>query len=227
MGLFSLKLHRYILMLRFWLKLTKSNEDRLVRVAYEEMLKCGLKTSWPSQIKSLLEKVGMPYLWNNGLCSSDVPTNLESQVRFILESQEIQHWQGLVLDSTTLQHYNQAKPSFGEEVYFKFNLPAMILRRWIQLRANCLPIQNRQKTFDKNKMIVGPDRRYVCPLCKDDDEDLDHFLRKCPVLLDLREIYLHGINLMLPGILQNSNPTTIFRVGVYIDKSLIRRKSFI
>ena len=44
-------------MLRFWLKLTKSNEDRLVRVAYEEMLKCGLKTSWPSQIKSLLEKV--------------------------------------------------------------------------------------------------------------------------------------------------------------------------
>ena len=152
---------------------------------------------------------------------------MASPVRFILESQEIQHWQGLVFDSTTLQHYNLAKPSFGEEVYFKFNLPAMILRRWIQLRANCRPIQNRQKTFDKNKMIVGPDRRYVCPLCKDDDEDLDHFLRKCPVLLDLREIYLHGINLMLPGILQNSNPTTIFRVGVYIDKSLIRRTSFI
>ena len=76
-------------------------------------------------------------------------------------------------------------------------------------------------------MIVGPDRRYVCPLCKDDDEDLDHFLRKCPVLLDLRKIYLHGVNLMLPGILQNSNPTTIFRVRVYIDKSLIRRTSFI
>ena len=76
-------------------------------------------------------------------------------------------------------------------------------------------------------MTVGPDRRYVCPLCKVDDEDLDHFLQKCPVLLDLREICLHGINLMLPGILQNSNPTTIFRVGVYIDKSLIRRKSFI
>ena len=103
----------------------------------------------------------------------------------------------------------------------------MILRRWIQLRANCLPIQNRQKTFDKNKMIVGPDRRHVCPLCKDDDEDLDHFLQKCPVLLDLGEIYLHGVNLMLPDILQNSNPTTIFRVGVHIDKSLIRRKSFI
>ena len=58
----------------------------------------------------------MPYLWNNGLCSSDIPTYLVSQVRFILESQEIRHWQGLVLDSTTLQHYNQAKPGFGEEV---------------------------------------------------------------------------------------------------------------
>jgi len=100
----------------------------------------------------------MPYLWNNCLCSSDIPTYLESQVLFILESQEILHCQGLVLDFTTLQHYNQAKPGFGEEVYFKFNLLALILRRWIQLKANCLPIQNKQETFDKNKMIVGPDR---------------------------------------------------------------------
>ena len=53
------------------------------------------------------------------------------------------------------------------------------------------------------------------------------FLRMFLVVKYIREIYLHGINLMLPGILQNSNPTTIFRVGVYIDKSLIRRKSFI
>ena len=62
MGLFSLKLRWYILKLRFWLKLTKSNEGRLVKAAYEEMLKCGLKTSWSSQIKSLLEKVGMPFI---------------------------------------------------------------------------------------------------------------------------------------------------------------------
>ena len=43
-------------MLRLWLKLTKSNEDTLVRAAYEQMLKSGLKISWPSQIRSLLEK---------------------------------------------------------------------------------------------------------------------------------------------------------------------------
>ena len=54
--------------------------------------------------------------------------------------------------------------------------------------------------FDKKK-IAGPDRRYVRPLCKDEDEDLDHFLWKCPVLFDLPKNYLHEINLMLPGIL--------------------------
>ena len=73
-------------------------------------------------------------------------------------------------------------------------------------------------------MTDGPDRRYIFPLCKNEDEDLDHFLQKCPVLLDLQEIYLHGIDFMLPGILQNSNLTTIFWVEVYIDKSLIRRR---
>ena len=115
-GPVSLKLRMSILMLRLWLKLTKSNKDRQVRSADNQMFKSGLKTSWPSKIKSRLEKAGMPYLWNSGLFSSDIPTDLESQVQFILESQEIQHWQGLVLDSTTIQHYNQVKPSFGEKV---------------------------------------------------------------------------------------------------------------
>ena len=166
----------------------------------------------------------MAYLWNDGLGSPDLPTNLVSQVRFILEGQDIWYWQGLVLNSATLNHYNQVKPSFGEEIYFKFNLPAMILCRWIQLRANCLPIQSRQMVFDRE--IVHPDGRYVCPLCRDEDEDLDHFLRKCPVLSDLRENYLHGIVLLLPKILQSSNPTTIFRIGAYIEKGLERSRSF-
>jgi hypothetical protein len=163
----------------------------------------------------------MPYLWNDGLGSRDLPTNLVSQVRFILEGQKIQYWQGLVLNSATLNHYNQVKPSFGEKIYFKFNLPAMILCQWIQLRANCLPIQSRQMVFDRR--IVHPDE---CPLCRDEDEDLDHFLRKCPVLSDLRENYLHGIVLLLPGTLQSSSPTTIFRIGAYIQKGLERRKKF-
>nr|CAG4635320.1 EOG090X02BU [Artemia franciscana] len=76
------------------LKLTKSNEDRLVRAAYDQMLKSGLKTSWPSQIKSLLEKAGMSYLWNNGLCSSDIPTCLESQKRAYLSEFPLQNLQG-------------------------------------------------------------------------------------------------------------------------------------
>ena len=92
-------------MLRFWLS-SLGVEDRLVY----QMLNYGLKTSWPSQIKSLLEKGGMPYLRNDVVGSRDLPTDLESQVRFILEGQENQYWQGLILNSTTLNHYNQEKP---------------------------------------------------------------------------------------------------------------------
>ena len=93
-------------MLRFRLKLIRCNEDRLVKAAYYQMLSYGSKTLWPSQVRSLLERVGMPYLWNDGLGSRDLPTDLESQVRFILEGSEIQYWQGRVLNSTTLNHYN-------------------------------------------------------------------------------------------------------------------------
>ena len=100
----------------------------------------------------------------------------------------------------------------------------MILCPWIQLRADYIPIQSQQKVFDKK--IADPEGWYVCPLCKDEDEDFDHSLRKSPVLSDLREKYLHGIVWLLLGILQSINPTTIFHIGVYTDKSLERRKSF-
>ena len=77
--------------------------------------------------------------------------------------------------------------------------------------------------FDQKK--VDHEGQYLSPLYKYEDEDLDHFLRKCPVLSDLREKYLYGIVLLLPGILQSSNPTTIVRAGDYIVKSLESRKS--
>ena len=60
----------------------------------------------------------------------------------------------LSFKSTTLQHYNQEKPSFGEEVYLNFNLPAMILCRSTQLRVNCLPIteiSNVEKQLNTNR----------------------------------------------------------------------------
>ena len=91
MGLFLLRLRASILRLRFWLKIIRSNEDNLVRAVYYQILNYGLKTSWPSQIKPLLERVGMPYLKNDGHGSTDLTTDLESQERFILESQEIQY----------------------------------------------------------------------------------------------------------------------------------------
>ena len=102
------------------------------------MLKGGLETSLPSQIKSLLGKFGMPYSWNSGLFSSHIPAESGNSVLA----------RAGFINST---HHNQAKSSFGEEVYFNFNIPAMILRLWIQLRVNCLPIQNRQKMIDKHK----------------------------------------------------------------------------
>ena len=76
--------------------------------------------------------------------------------------------------------------------------------------------------FDRG--IVHLDGRYGCPLCRNEDEDIDQFLLKYPVLSDLRENYLHRIVVLLTGILQSSNPTTIFRIGAYIEKGLKKRR---
>ena len=53
-----------------------------------------------------------------------------------LKDQEIQEWGYLVGSSETLKEYSKVKDIFGEDYYFKLNLPFKYLKSLIQLRGN-------------------------------------------------------------------------------------------
>ena len=150
-GIFSLKLHRLYQVFKFWLILTQLPEDRLAKQAYNDLLQINRKTTWTQQIKESLDKLGLSYLWIEG--NGPGNTQCLPEIMQRLKDQEIQEWGCLVRSSETLKEYSKVKEIFGEEYYFKVNLPFRYLKSWIQLRGNCLPVHRGQKKKIRVQMV--------------------------------------------------------------------------
>ena len=142
-----------------------------------------------------------------------------------LEDQEIQTWGNEIERSETLSVYKDVKKVFGQEIYFKFNLPSKYLSYWLQLRANCLPLRWRSKVFERGKGF--PASRYTCPICNIEEENLDHFLCRCQGLTDLREGILGKSNFSLRGMLSQTVPSLMCRLCRFVDQALKIRKELL
>ena len=225
LGLFSLRKHRLVQVVRFWMKIVQVPRGKLIREAYEELLASGRKRSWPFRVKSLLDRLGLSYIWNDGRGPAISQIDIIGIVKQRLEDQEIQTWGNEIERSETLSVYKDVKKVFGQEIYFKFNLPSKYLSYWLQLRANCLPLRWRSKVFERGKGF--PASRYTCPICNIEEENLDHFLCRCQGLTDLREGILGKSNFSLRGMLSQTVPSLMCRLCRFVDQALKIRKELL
>ena len=90
------------------------------------------------------------------------------QVKFILESQEIQKWHCDISSSPSLSLYASIKDLYGEEVYFKAGLSRKELKCVISVRGNFVAFGDRRKYLGKIRSKAGP---YFCPICGDENDD--------------------------------------------------------
>jgi len=63
----TLRNRRLVKMVNFWKRITSLPEDRLVKVAYREMIKDNREDSWPNQIRKILNSCGLSEIWNQGI----------------------------------------------------------------------------------------------------------------------------------------------------------------
>ena len=92
LGLFSMRKHRQIQLMKFWLKILQCPSSRLIRAAYDELLTLGQKSSWPFHVKKLLDSTGLSYAWNGGDGPISDQKAFLSEIQIRLEDQEIQKW---------------------------------------------------------------------------------------------------------------------------------------
>ena len=67
MGRLPLKLQRLSLIIKYWLKVTRTDERKYVKALYKQMLRYikENKESWDSKVKYLLNTYGFSYAWMN------------------------------------------------------------------------------------------------------------------------------------------------------------------
>ena len=220
LGIFSLRMSRLAQMIRYWLKVLSLPEDRLAKAAYVEMLRSKRKRSWPYQIKNVLDGLGLSYIWNEGLGPSDQGESFLAMIVERIKDQEVQMWTQAVKTSETLKFYSHVKEIFGFEYYFKLGLPGETLRTWFRIRANCLPLKNRKRVFERNRVAPDANADYSCPRCNLGIEDVAHILTECQQLSLLREKYFEGGNLEFPGILKTTVKRTIRQLCKYVNEAL-------
>ena len=221
LGLFSMRKHRQIQLIKFWLKILQCPSSRLIRAAYDELLTQGQKSSWPFHVKKLLDSTGLSYAWNGGEGPISDQKAFLSETQIRLEDQEIQKWWNDLNQSESLSSYYKVKENYGEELYFKLGIPKESLKSWMQVRANCLPLHS----IWKNR--CHPEMRYTCPICGDLD-GLDHFLFRCQGLNELRRSFL-GVDSREPllGTLKSTSKINIVAVANFVRKGLVIRKSIV
>jgi len=136
------------------------------------------------------------------------------EIMQISKDQEIQEWGCLVRSSEALKENSKVKDIFGEEYYFKLNLPFKYLKSWIQLRRNCLPV-HREQRLKKNKGTNGKGW-----YCGKEDKKLAHFLMECQELESLRdEIWGDHRLVLLSDIMKSLKPGTICKMARYVEKA--------
>lgn len=222
LGLWSLKSYRTVQMIKFWLRVVQLPSDRLLKAAYDELLQLHRKRSWPFKVKEVLDKTGFSFAWNDGLGPTSQQLQLDKEIKRVLEDQTIQKWGEEIKNLETLRYYKEVNIIYGQEFYFKLNLPSRYLTYWMQLRSNCLPIRSRLKVFERRKSV--PDGRFACPLCQEEEENLEHCLSRCRGLLGVRENLFGNDGVLLPDALKSTSSQFICLVGRYLDEYFAKRR---
>merc|ERR1712082_410796 len=103
---------------------------------------------------------------------TDIYQMSKMELKTAIRDHDTRLWEETIASKTTLEYYREGKNEIGYDHCYRNNVNSMFLAR---ARINSLGLE---KT--KGRGIKGYDKR--CKLCKVEEEDLLHFLIKCPYL---------------------------------------------
>ncbi len=180
MGWDPCKVRWGIEMLRFWNRLVRMSDDRLVKRVFNWDYNIQLN-NWSSEINMLLGNVQMLDCFNaRNMC------NLEN-VRIKLMELECDSWKTNINNKPKLRTYVTFKHQYEREKYVEMNLSRSERSYLAQFRCGILPIRIETGRFrgeDVNESI--------CTFCdRNEVEDEIHFMFRCQKFHELRE---HLIN---------------------------------
>lgn len=161
--------------IKYWLKLVRSPNDRAVYKCYEyQRIKCeNNQECWALNVKALLFSLGFDDVWLN-----QSPGHLN---RFITEfskrckNMSIVNWHDKVASFGSLRTYNTIKSNFSLEWFLTIDLSKHVINNLVRLRGGLLRIAANEGRWTN----IALEQR-ICPMCnRNEIEDEHHLIFKC------------------------------------------------
>lgn len=174
--------------IKYWCKLQEMEHDRLPSASYQMLYQYDNvgRTTWASHIKTLLQKTGFGFVWDN---QSVGDTEWFTQIfKQRLKDMCEQDWLSEINNSRKLQTYSLFKTELKLESYLTMNLPRLGKALLTKLRCATLKLQIEMGRYEN---IMKEQR--ICNLCKEEIEDEYHFIMKCKILSNIRSKQLSNI----------------------------------
>ena len=219
---------RYINIVKFWLKIIHSEEQKYIKLTYNMMLN-GMeinpnKQNWALMVKHLLSRLGFLEVWNaQGIGNI---RNFLSIFKLRVKDVYVQDWHSRLENSTRARFYiNVAK--FQYQQYLDILKVEKYRNSLCKIRVSAHRLEVETGRWTKPNKTPLDDR--ICLICGVLEDEF-HFIIECPLYNDLRNIYIkryYWQRANMPKFIQllsSENIRVIKNLAIFIEKAFKKRE---
>ena len=212
--------------IRYWIKLTRMNPQRLPYKSYRMLLELDNrgKKNWVTSVKMKLFEYGFGFVWMNQ-CVAD-----ENLFIRIFRDKVIEFWwkdwKSHIESSERFEFYSLFSQVRILPTYMSINVGRHIKRIMTKFRLGVSDICVHAYRYRQ-------DRQLTCPLCKSPKEDELHFVLSCPGLSDIRDKFIPAKYFRQPCmfrlilLLSSKSDNLVKQLAIYLYKAFERRSLYV
>ena len=214
--------------LKYWLKLIELPNYRYAKKCYNMLrhFDNANKINWASHVKHLLCVNGYRYVWEQQTVGNKNVFIIQFKQRLI--DQYFQDWHNTIQETSKLYLYRTIKLSYGLDKY----TCVLNIRKFRHLYCS-FKIGSLDLHIQSGRYNNIPREQRLCKLCTLEVEDEYHFLLKCPMYNELRNIYIPAKYITNPNhhkfvlLMTCKNEKIILNVANYIYMAYRERNTFL
>jgi exonuclease III len=223
-GRYPLYVATYSRCVKFWLRLTMLNTDRLPKKAYNMLLSLQRQnyTTWACKVRNVLYRFGFGIVWETQGVGNVKLFLFEFKQRLI--DCFTQDWSSAM----TTHDFYYVYSSFKREIFCSDHLYILrnmsVRKTFTRFRIGMSPLRSRAVEFQPERF-----NNHECPFCQNVDESEFHFLLVCPKYSDLRDELIPSKYAQRPNLfklvllLSSTNESIISNLSYYVSRALAVR----
>ena len=212
LGRYPIHVNSSVRCIKYWLKVTRMEENRLPYKAYRVMYDLDRrgKWSWASSVRNCLYRYGYGFVWENqGVV--DVSWFVRCFKQRLIDC-NWQEWDSRVQNSDRFAMYRMFKTTNCMEPYIALKLNRYVKQAFVKFRCGISEIATHSQRYKRPE-----NQNLLCRLCGLSTENEVHFILSCPSLNDLRN------DLILPRYCENPSQLQIALLFSSMNEDIIKK----